>query len=811
MQRLRVVIAISSLFLAGTAGAQQAPANGDAATPATAPVPTPVPEKAATDQNAGKDNGQIATVVITAQKRKEDANKVPISISVMSGDDMVAQHINDFADVTRSIPNVSFSGGGGSGNAGNGPGLSSIEMRGISSTSGSATVGVYLDDVSMTVGNMYSMGQAEPKFFDLDRVEVLRGPQGTLYGSSSMGGTIRFVSNQPNLKEQETNIYSEVSSTSGGGTNYTANAVFNEVLTPNQLAFRIGIEQVHKSGYINQVSPTTGATVAPDINWENDSVVRMAMKWLPTKDLTITPAMFYQEVQTGDIDVSFTQNQNGMPLPINETSKLVREPGVDRLIVPSVTFNYDMDVGDLTFVTSYFQRKFNRTQDASFIDSPLIGSLITNPALSATVSALPAAVWFNNDIRQTSQELRIASKPYDPSVSPITWVAGAYIADMHTNVRDYEPVFGINAAFNAAGLSPSDPTVLGGAVSAGFPHDSSYDSHLHYQDTQEAIFGEASYYFVPTFHVTVGLRALEAAEKFTRDGALYFNNDGFNDGVSHTDIDTSGSKVTPKVALTWEATPTNTVYTSAGEGFRLGGANLAIPQVLCGLATPNPTSYASDSLWSYEVGDKARFLDNHLSVNSSLFYVNWKNMQQQIFLGCGYDYNSNVGSASSYGAEIEIKARPINSLLIDLAAGVTRATLSDNDGELAGIPGAVEGADVPGVPNYNISLSGQYNFVISEESDYLGFVRAAGHWTGDSKGGYPLLTNGAIDPDYQRPAYSTFDFSTGVSLGKWEVSLFVKNVANNEKIIQHPIVQSNTNEAYRIDPRTIGLSVSGKL
>jgi len=797
IKRLKMAIAIASVVLAGRAAAQQAVQS--------------IPEKMAVDHNAAKDNGQIATVVITAQKRTEDASKVPISISVMSGEDLTAQHIEDFADVTRSIPNVSFSGGGGGGNAGNGPGLSSIEMRGVSSTSGAATVGVYLDDVSMTVGNMYSMGQAEPKFFDLDRVEVLRGPQGTLYGSSSMGGTIKFLTNQPNLKEQEATVYTEVSSTAGGSTNYTVNGVFNALLTPNELALRIGAEKIHKSGFIDQITPTGNAVLAKGINWEDDAVLRMAMKWAPTRALTLTPSVFYQEVKSGDIDVSYTSNESGVPLAKNQTSKTVREPGVDRLVVPSLTVNYSMDGTDLTFVSSFFQRKFNRTQDATLVDSPLLGSLITDPALSATVGALSAAVWFNNDIRQSSQELRIASKPYDPSVSPLTWVAGAYVADMHTNVTDNEPIFGVNAAFNAAGLSITDPNVLIDAVSAGFPGDNSYSSHLHYQDTQQAIFGEANYYFSPALHVTAGIRLLQATEKFTRDGALYYNNDGTNDGVSHTAVDTSGSKATPKFALTWEVSNSQTLYASAGEGFRLGGANLAIPQTLCNLSAPNQTTYASDSLWSYEIGDKSRFLNNHLSVNSSLYYVNWKNMQQQIFLGCGYDYNSNVGAAESYGGEIEIKARPVQSVLIGFSAGLTHATLSDNEGEKVGIIGAVAGASIPGVPQYNVALNGQYTFRVSDDEDTSGFVRAAAHWTGNSVGGYPLLNNGTVNPDYLRPAYSTFDLSAGVNLGNWEISLFVKNLANNDTIIQHPIVQANTNEAYRIDPRIIGLSLSGKL
>src|SRR5476649_1650986 len=236
-RKLASVLAVASTFMAATAGAQQA--AGDAAN-TTAPA-----TGAPTAQPASRNSDQLQTVMVTANKRKEDSSKVATSISVISGDDLVAQHIGDFADMTRSIPNISFSGGGGGGDAGNGPGLSNIEMRGVSSTGGSATVGVYLDDVSMTVANLYSMGSAEPKFFDLDRVEVLRGPQGTLYGASSMGGTVKFISNQPNLKAQEGSVYTEVSGSKGGGTSYTGNAVFNQPIIPGELALRVGIQGGH--------------------------------------------------------------------------------------------------------------------------------------------------------------------------------------------------------------------------------------------------------------------------------------------------------------------------------------------------------------------------------------------------------------------------------------------------------------------------------------------------------------------------------------------------------------------------------------
>ena len=786
-RRIASVIAATSTLIATTAGAQQTPAN------------TPAPNS----PSATKDSGQIESVVVTAQKRKEDASKVPLAVSVIRGDDLTAQHIGDFEDITRSIPNIAFSGGGGGGNAGNGPGLSNIEMRGVSSQAGSATVGIYVDDVSMTASNLYSMGSIEPKFFDLDHVEVLRGPQGTLYGASSMGGTVKFVSNQPDLKEMQATGYSEVSQTAHGGTNYTINGVLNTPLIPGELALRIGVEGIHQSGYINQVSPATGAVVASGINDENDSIVRVAMKWTPTLNLTLTPTLYYQKVKSGDISVAYAT------LPENETSKTVREPGTDELIVPSLTANYAMDIGDLTSVTSFFQRKFDRTQDGTLENSPYLGTQISIPSLASVVGNLPSAIILGNQVRQFSQEVRITSHAYDASVSPVTWLAGAYVADQHSNIVENDPIYGVDAAFAAAGASPSNPAVLAGSVSAGFPNDDSYYSGRHYHDKQQAIFGEANYYFMPTLHATAGLRYLRATDSLDRAGALYYNNDGTNDGNSASSTTTTGNKATPKFALTWEVDKTDTLYASAAEGFRIGGSNFQIPMAYCGLTNPNPLGYQSDSLWSYEVGDKSRFLNNHLSINAAAFYVDWKNLQQQIALSCGFNYNTNVGNATSSGAEIEIKAKPISNLLIDFSGGITHAVLSDNAGQNAGIVGAVSGAPIPGVPHFNAAFSAQYNYNV--KNDLFGFVRGSAHWTGASYGGFPLLPNGSVDPDYRRPGYSTVDFSTGLSWDKWELSLFAKNLFDNEKVIQHPVVQTQMNEVYRIAPRTVGISLSAKM
>jgi len=815
---VRCLIAAVSASLAMSALAQQTadPSEDGAAKESAAGA-----EKA----TRGQLTAGIQTVVVTAQKRKEDPNKIAMSITAISGEALQEQHVTDFTDLTRSVPNISFSQ-----NNGAGPGLTNIEMRGVSSSAGSSTVGVYMDDTSVTVSNVYSMGTAEPKFFDLDRVEVLRGPQGTLYGASSMGGTIKFIANQPDLKKYSADLFGQYSSTKGGGSNTSESLVGNIPLIKDELGLRIGVQANAQSGFINQVD-VSGNVIANRINSMNDQEARIALKWKPTRDLTVLPSVYYQIVN-GHGNSAFDLST----LPAYETSILVREPSTDKLLIPSLTLSYDMDGANLTSVSSYFQRQFDRILDGkNYTTGPLTS---TNPtsgcyiyvaacggsvpdALLTTIQGLQSPTSLDSKVQQFSQEVRLASKEYDPTVTPWTWVGGLYYANERTTITENDPVKGINAAFAQFGLSPEDPNVLyfPGNASLGiapytpyanpFPNDNLYYGHEYKRDEQKAIFGEANYYFSPALHATIGLRYLKADDSITQQNGLYtagFNTNNYNQ-ISNT---TSSTATTPKFALTWETSPTNTLYTSAAKGFRLGGGNEYVPPLLCQAdlqalgRTAAPLTYDQDSLWSYEVGNKTRFMDNRVSVNADLFYLNWKNLQQYVVLpSCQFQYNTNVGNATSEGAEFDIKFKPVPEWLLGFAAGYTKATLADNDGLTKdGILGAVKGAQIEGVPKFNAQISAKYNFSVMD--DKSGFILAAMHWVGSSHGAL-----NPTDPDYIRPQYHTVDLSTGLSFEAFDISLFVKNALDDNTIIMHPSVNA-TLQGYRANPREIGANISAR-
>jgi outer membrane receptor protein involved in Fe transport len=757
-------------------------------------------------------DGQIATVIITAQKRKEDIRDVPLSVSVLSGEQLQAQQIKTVEDLTRNIPNISFSSQGG-------PGLGTVEIRGVSSQAGAATVSVYLDDVSLTTRNLYSQGTAEPRFFDLQDAEVLRGPQGTLYGASSLGGTIKFISKQPDLKSFSGSTQVTMSGTQKGGLNYEMQGILNIPLVKGQSALRVGVVRGHDSGYVDQVDGA-GNKISKGINHDVYTVAKLAVKADIGADWSITPALFVQKTDTGDIDATYDS------LPRFQTSKTVREPGHDTLAVPSVTLSGDTSFGAFTGVWSGYNRRFKRIQDGTSINDPSYAVLNPNdplpPPANVTqlinaLDALSSAVQLENKIDQQSLELRMTSKDYDPtSGSHFTWIGGLYLQDATTSVYDNEPVFGVNAAFAAAGIDPGDPAQLDGGFPGDFANDSSYFSVRHYHDRQASVFGELTYHITPQLALTGGLRQLYATQKFTREAKTLFY-DGIDPATpgygGQPSVDAKWNATTPSVKLNWEPVRDLSLYANASKGVRLGGANRPVPDTplveknLHDLDLPPglPATFQPDSLWSYELGSKMDLMDHRMTLNVAAFLLKWKNIQQDITLSdAGFDFETNVGNATSYGFEAELKARVTTNLTLAASLGYTHATFDADNPAFGrfddGKPNIRKGDAIEGVPKASASLGADYHWAVNDSLN--AFVRGNAQWTGKSHG---TVFRG--DADYQRAAYFTADASFGVNWDKWEVTAFVKNLNGNHTQLQHPSVQ-NVSEAYYLRPRTIGVTAN---
>jgi outer membrane receptor protein involved in Fe transport len=773
------------------------------------------------------DAGVLEDVVITAQRRSESISKVPMSISALSASDLEHEQLANFADLSQSVPNVSFTTQGGAG-------LSTLEIRGVSSQAGTAAIGVYLNDVSLTTRNLFSQGTAEPRVFDLDRVEVLRGPQGTLYGGGTLGGVIRFIDKQPNLQQFEASATAGLSETRHGGANYDVEGVLNLPILDGTLALRLGVQEGHDSGYIDQISPGNVSVIAKGINGNRWTVVKAALKWHIDDVWSATPAIFYQKFESYDIDtffevVPYNQPSAGQTLPPLQTTKTVREPGTDRITIPSLTVEGDLGFGDLTIVGSRYDRDFARIQDNTIDTVPYLASLFpAGSAAAAGITALNAAIEETTHQTQDSIEARLASKPYSPDNSlPLTWLAGAFYLNETTELTGTQPVIGIFQLFNQLGLNINDPSVFfhsfPGAWSAS---DSSLDGHRSYHPEQRAVFGELTYYARDNIRMTLGLRYESAKEMFERDANYYTTGCGRPDLLGDTPAcplqyrpqAVSFSATTPRAVLAWDLSESTLVYGSVAKGYREGSFNRPIPIRLVQVAdlqslglcdgTPAkcsaavPSVFQPDSLWSYEIGSKFRTFDNRLLVDASVFFLKWNDTQQDIVLPqSGYDFESNIGHVESYGVELDAKGQPTPGLILRLTCGYNHAIFSDDVpllGNHSATLNVTNGSRVPGVPDFNALLGVEYTgrYFGSAEVFVRGEVRAVGQSRGTFVAGAP---------DYYRPAYVTSDGSVGLASGAFEVSMFAKNLNNNRTVLQRPAIES-ISEAYTLRPRTIGLT-----
>jgi outer membrane receptor protein involved in Fe transport len=760
-------IALAAALAASPAGAQ------DQATVGAAPA-----------QESG-----LEEIVVTAQKRSENLQEVPASVSVLSASVLKESHIDGFEDITRATPGVSFGAGGA-------PGLDNIEIRGISSNSGSATVGIYLDEVSITVKNLYN-GQVQPRLFDTDRVEVLRGPQGTLYGASSMGGTIRFISKVPVLDTYTLDLATDLSGTQHGSLNYEEQAVANVPIVDGVAALRLGVDTGQDSGYINNYTPA-GQLAHSGTNLDRWTVLRASSLIKPSDDLTITPALYTEHEVVDDTSVYYPY------LGLYNQDKLVREPIRDNLFIPSVTVTKDFGWADLTSISSYFWQQLNRTEDGTYYNSEYLGSLIDadppNGIMNQgyNIGNLPGPEYSRTTTAVTTEEVRLASKSVAESGLPFTWLVGLLYSEYQIHKSDDAYVVGFNKTFqNIYGVAPENSDVFAGST---FPDDAVDFSSQRLEERQFAAFADATYYILPDLKASAGIRYAYARSAFTDLNTGYFG--------TEPALFSSNARfyaATPKFSVGYDVDENTALYATAAKGFRLGGSEGPIAVPLCsadlsslGIGTA-PATYGSDKLWSYEAGAKGRLLDNKVSFDVDGYYITWDKIQQTINLPtCGYTVTTNVGNAESYGFEVQLAYRPLPGLTLSFSGDVSHAVLTTVTANV----GASAGEAVLNTPDYMATFRVQYDFPINDAT--TGFINADYDEIGHSHGAFVNT-----DPDYIRPNYGVLNTSLGFDLDQYTVSLYAKNLADQEKAIQHPSILFNP-EAYTVRPRTVGVNVRAR-
>jgi iron complex outermembrane receptor protein len=747
----------------------------------------------------------LEEIVVTAAKRESTLQTTPISITALTGQDLQDRGITDLQSIVQSVPGVSM--------RSSGPGQTEVEMRGMTSSGGnSSTVGFYLDDTPLTAPSAAQNGKVviDPNLYDLNRVEVLRGPQGTLYGSGSEGGTIKLVPNAPNPGAFDTSEQLILGRTDGGDTlNHTENGMIN-LPFGDQAALRIVGSLETLSGWIDRIviapgdfpapvnpftAPTRGNVLAApvaadhhDVNNENLRSVRASFLWNATDRLSFEPSAMYQEITQGGlslIDSDPGTIANYQPFDI-------AEPFTDRINIGSFNVKYHFDFADLSSTSSVWTRDEELRQDGSeqiatvlynnspsgFPYFPLYPNGPNGPGIGPT-SPVPVE---DDKTKQYSEEIRLTSA----GDTDFKWLVGYFYQDFTSNWNLFVP-------------TPDAVPVVGTG-----------DGFTQYQPTkilQNSFFGELSYRFFNQLTATAGARRYYYNNSVNTAVSGWLSSSGTSafDYFSTSERD---SGVTPKFNLSYQLDPDLMLYGTLSQGFRPGGGNQPIPtsgalgseclQNLQAIGLNGaPLGFKPDKVWSYELGEKFRDSGGRFTVNADGYFENWQHIQQNIPLACGFPFTSNAGDAHIYGTEIEISAVVVPGLIASVNGSWLHSEYISN-----AVPATTIDDRVQNVPEIEMSGSLSYRRPLNDSLSLI--ARVDNNYVGSR-----------IDTTAQAnylPPYDLTNVRAGVEGDHWAASLFVNNVTNRIALLTNAsainVNVATFNRTAMEQPLTWGLDLS---
>jgi iron complex outermembrane receptor protein len=738
---------------------------------------------------------QTGEIVVTATRKAEPLSKVAISVSAFSQETLDKRGIKDFSGIVRQTPGIQFD------NTGFGN-RSVIAIRGVASDVGAATTGIYIDDTPIQTRQFgYTSTNTTPAVFDLDRVEVLRGPQGTLFGAGSQGGTVRFITPQPDTKKAKIYARAEGSATQGGAPSGEFGVSVNVPLQQDRLALSLSAWIRRDGGYIDRKNGNpalSNATLSKNVNSGVTKVLRGALTWKPAEGLEITPSIFFQKVDQNDMG-SYWETLSNPSKGSFLSGQPLASPDRDKFYLPALAVSYATDDIKLISNTSYFVR-----DQASGIDySALWPAVFGRSAFVPGVPGYTALAENTNSQRTFTQELRLQS---NSATSRLNWVVGAFYSKSIQRFTEYvyDPSF--DAMLTSFFGAPAS-IILGMAPLQG---KYSLAGSGRGTDEQLAGFGDVNYAITDKLKASAGLRV--ARTKFT--GATIF--DGPVPGLQiQNPGSTSETPVTPKFALNYQATPSLLVYANAAKGYRIGGVNAPVPLSTCGADLKNfgfsqsPEQYKSDNLWSYEAGAKGKLDGGRITFGASAFHVDWSNIQQKVYLSrCGAQFVANLGQAQSNGFDLQGSARVSDGLTLDGSLSYTNARFT---GTVPGGAGnlATSGNRLDTHP-WTVTAGLIYDGKLGADLPF--YVRADYQYKSAGRAGIANdRRNASYDPNlYPLPAFGFASLRLGTRFNGLDASVFVDNLTNT-----HPVTSRLTDVvgvgSYRngtLRPRTFGLTVT---
>ncbi|MBV8686352.1 MAG: TonB-dependent receptor [Alphaproteobacteria bacterium] len=758
-----------------------------------------------------EDEGEI---VVTANKREQTLLEVPFSVNAQTQADIERSGAGNIEELSRNVAGLTVQNLG--------PGQSQVSVRGVSAgqivrdqPGVKEQVGVYLDESVISL----SLFTPDLDLFDLNRVETLRGPQGTLFGSGSVGGTIRYITNQPAIGrtegEVEANLNLVDAEDLGGHIKGAVNIPMGDTVAARAVAYftRYG-------GFVDNLGP---GGEHKNVNSGTRAGGRLAILFQPTPDISITPRVVYQEVRADGFNREevfnlfanpFTTTRPKVNFKERQQYLLLPERFADDTLIADLTGSFGLGPVTLTSVTSYIDRSILASRDAS----ALTGSVSVDLGFPASSVTLPSNLRDTTDLKQWTQELRLSSN----GTGPLSWVFGLFYSDIDRFYRQRLPTPGYDAFTDArfgAGTSA--------AVANGFPANSPYNSDLPYKIKQKAVFGEATYDF-GRLELTAGGRYYDFKERRSfKSGGLFSNDD------NRTDT-TKSDGFTPRVIASFELSDRWRLNAQAAKGFRLGGVNDPLNVPLC---TPADRAifggfqtYDDETLWNYEVGVKGAA--HGFTFNAAGFYTDISDLQVTLDAGsCSSRIVFNVPKAHTMGIEWEMSASPAPGLDLSLSGSLLEAKFDSTvtTGTGAVIGGIRDGNRLPTVPKFQMSASATYTVPIDEDGGHAFMSASAQHISSrytqpsDQEGNPHSFVsalpfggatgNAATIVDLKLPSYQLVNLSVGA---EWSSGLSVTAYITN-LFDENPLLSFDRERGGRArlgfnigQPRTFGVTARQK-